>query len=211
MSAKRWYGLVAKAVFGSIAPFSRFATASPQVGKRLALRSEVAASPFTGFDRIRSCQRSGGGVSSVRAVIESIAPFSRFATASPQVGKWRHFCPKLPLPRLRGLIVYDHVSEAVVGFRRKGGVWIDSPLQSLRDSFPTSGEAIGTPVRSCRFPVHGEAPRSGGGVSSVRAVIESIAPFSRYATASPQVGKRLVLRLELWAFYLAIFALRKCR
>jgi hypothetical protein len=56
--------------------------------------------------------------------------------------------------------------EAVVGYCRERDVRIDSPLQSLRDSFPTSGEAVGVLASSCRFPVHGEAPRSGGGVSS---------------------------------------------
>jgi hypothetical protein len=40
---------------------------------------------------------------------------------------------------------------------------IKEPLQSLRDSFPTSGEATGAQASTCRFPVHGEAPRSGGG------------------------------------------------
>jgi hypothetical protein len=64
------------------------------------------------------------------------------------------------------LIVYDHVREAVVGYCRERDVRIDSPLQSLRDSFPTSGEAVGPLASTCRFPIYGEAPRSGGGVLS---------------------------------------------
>jgi hypothetical protein len=67
-----------------------------------------------------SAQRWWGLVVSV--VYELIAPFCRYATASPRVGKRRHSGPKLPLPRSRGLIVYDHVREAVVGSRRERGV-----------------------------------------------------------------------------------------
>ncbi|MFM1976179.1 MAG: hypothetical protein RL145_1025, partial [Pseudomonadota bacterium] len=37
-------------------------------------------------------------------------------------------------------------------------VLVRRPLQSLRDSFPTSGEAASGTARSRRFPIYGEAP-----------------------------------------------------